>query len=30
MTEEYTELRANPQLDLKLFDPLSWKKARWR
>ena len=30
MTEEYTEVRANPQLDLRLFDPLSWKTSRWR
>jgi outer membrane lipoprotein-sorting protein len=30
MKEEYSELRANPALDLKLFDPLSWKTVRWR
>jgi len=30
MTEEYQDLRANPRLDPKLFDPQYWKTARWR
>ena len=30
MTEEYHDLRANPRLDPKLFDPQYWKTARWR
>lgn len=30
MTEEYRDLRANPRLDPKLFDPHYWKTARWK
>jgi hypothetical protein len=30
MIEEYHDLRANPRLDPKLFDPQYWKTARWK
>jgi hypothetical protein len=29
-TEEYSELRANPPLDTKLFDPQYWTSVHWR
>jgi outer membrane lipoprotein-sorting protein len=29
-TEEYSDLRANPQLDAKLFDPQYWTTAHWK
>jgi hypothetical protein len=29
-TEEYSEMRANPALDSKLFDPQYWTSAHWR
>jgi outer membrane lipoprotein-sorting protein len=29
-TEEYSELRANDQLDSKLFDPQYWMSVHWR
>lgn len=29
-TEEYSELRANPALDSKLFDPQYWTSVHWR
>jgi hypothetical protein len=29
-TEEYSEIRGNVTLDPKLFDPASWRTARWR
>ena len=29
-TEEYSELRANPALDNKLFDPQYWTSVHWR
>jgi hypothetical protein len=29
-TEEYSELRANPTLDGKLFDPQYWNTVHWR
>jgi outer membrane lipoprotein-sorting protein len=29
-TEEYSELRANPPLDSKLFDPQYWTSVHWR
>ncbi len=30
MSEEYSEPRANPKLDKKLFDPHYWQTARWK
>jgi Outer membrane lipoprotein-sorting protein len=29
-TEEYSEMRANPALDSKLFDPQYWTSVHWR
>jgi outer membrane lipoprotein-sorting protein len=29
-TEEYSEMRANPSLDNKLFEPQYWTSAHWR
>ena len=29
-TEEYSDLRANPQLDAKLFDPQFWTSVHWK
>jgi len=29
-TEEYSEMRANPPLDLRLFDPQYWTSVHWR
>src|SRR6266404_5016811 len=29
-TEEYSEMRANPTLDSKLFDPQYWTSVHWR
>jgi outer membrane lipoprotein-sorting protein len=29
-TEEYSDLRANPKLDPKLFDPQSWTTVHWK
>lgn len=29
-TEEYSEMRANPSLDNKLFDPQYWTSVHWR
>jgi outer membrane lipoprotein-sorting protein len=29
-TEEYSEMRANPPLDTKLFDPQYWTSVHWR
>ena len=29
-TEEYSEMRANPMLDNKLFDPQYWTSVHWR
>jgi outer membrane lipoprotein-sorting protein len=29
-TEEYSELRANPALDARLFDPQYWTSVHWR
>ena len=29
-TEVYSELRANPRLDGKLFDPQYWTSVHWR
>jgi hypothetical protein len=29
-TEEYSEMRANPTLDRKLFDPQYWTSVHWR
>jgi len=29
-TEEYSEMRANPALDNKLFDPQYWTSVHWR
>lgn len=29
-TEEYSELRANPALDTRLFDPQYWTSVHWR
>lgn len=29
MKEEYTDARANPKLDMKLFDPKFWGASRW-
>lgn len=29
-TEEYSEMRANPPLDTKLFDPQYWTSMHWR
>ncbi len=29
-TEEYSEMRANPTLDSKVFDPQYWTSAHWR
>jgi outer membrane lipoprotein-sorting protein len=29
-TEEYSEMRANPDLDSKLFDPQYWTSVHWR
>jgi hypothetical protein len=29
-TEEYSELRANPKLDSRLFDPQYWASVHWR
>lgn len=29
-TEEYSEMRANPPLDSKLFDPQYWTSVHWR
>ncbi len=29
-TEEYSEMRANPRLDSKLFDPQYWTSVHWR
>ena len=29
-TEEYSEMRANPELDSKLFDPQFWTSVHWR
>lgn len=30
MSEEYSELRANPKLDKKLFEPQYWQTVRWK
>ncbi|MDX6497276.1 MAG: hypothetical protein QOG23_536 [Blastocatellia bacterium] len=29
-TEEYSEMRANPALDARLFDPQYWTRVHWR
>jgi outer membrane lipoprotein-sorting protein len=29
-TEEYSEMRANPRLDARLFDPQYWTSVHWR
>jgi outer membrane lipoprotein-sorting protein len=29
-TEEYSDMRANPKLDPKLFDPQSWTTVHWK
>jgi outer membrane lipoprotein-sorting protein len=29
-TEEYSEMRANPTLDVRLFDPQYWTSVHWR
>jgi len=29
-TEEYSEMRANPKLDARLFDPQYWSSVHWR
>ena len=29
-TEEYSEMRANPALDARLFDPQYWTSVHWR
>ena len=29
-TEEYSEMRANPTLDARLFDPQYWTSVHWR
>jgi outer membrane lipoprotein-sorting protein len=30
ITEEYSDLRANPRLDARLFDPQYWTSVHWR
>jgi hypothetical protein len=29
-TEAYSEMRANPRLDTRLFDPQYWSSVHWR